>query len=153
MTCTDAAARERMNRVQRDLESFFPTFLTIRRHTFRSVVLRFKEHPEGVGMMLSAARDRDLDVVYCESSIFYPGGAIGSYEGMPDVLYSLEETLTEIYRFYFLMYCVPKIGRKSHLFALLPKRRRPMSLQTMVMTRLSTSDLHDLRQHLCVAWA
>lgn len=130
-------------------------FVRARRHTPRSVVFYFTRESDhsDVGLMLSAARDRDLDVVYCESALYYPSGAIGSYSGMPDVLFSLEETLAEIYRFYFVMFCVSKIGKKRPLLFAIPKKRKPLSLQTLSMACLSTTEMHHIRQELCMAWA
>ena len=150
---TDAAAEQRIDTMFDALRSI-PTmnFVRVARHSPRSLVLYFHGGTSPNGLMLSAARDRDLSVVYCESAHYYPSGAVGSYPGMPDVLFSLEETLVEIYRFYFIMFCLPKIGTKTFLFAI-PRKRRPLSLQTLSMACLSTTEMHHIRQNLCMAWA
>ena len=142
---------ERLLYLQRLLDHHFPTvdFFRIEKHSHHSLILRFSTH---VNLMLSVAYDRDLEMVFCESSVVYPTGAIGAYPGMPDVLYSWEETVAEIYRFYFLMFCVSKIGRKIHLFAI-PKKRRTPSLRFLSMASLSTYDMQNLRQNLCLCWA
>ena len=104
-------------------------------------------------LMLSVARDRNLDVVYCESSIFeHAGQSVGTYPGMPDVLFSKDEAIAEIYRFYFLVYCLPKVAAFSRLFPIARKKKR-LSLQTLSMACLSTSDLSEMRQRFCMAWA
>jgi hypothetical protein len=145
-------AEKRMNAVFEALQSLH--FVRVTRHSPRSVVLHFTSTKSHAGLMLSATRDRNLDVVYCESALYYPSGAVGSYPGMPDVLFSLEETMAEIYRFYFLMFCLSKIMAKktSFLFAI-PKKRKPLSLQTLSMACLSTTEMHHIRQDLCMAWA
>ena len=121
---------------------FFP-----KPHSEYSVLIQYPK--KGPGLLLSAAKDRDLRRVYCESSLYYPSGAIGSYEGMPDVLYTLEETRREIYRFYFLKYCLPQVLSMFPLY-FIPRRKKVLSLHTLSLTTLSTSEMRDIREHFCL---
>jgi len=146
-------ARERLQTMTSDLDGI-SEWWRVHPYSEHAVLVRFRSARTGPSLMLSVPRDRNLDAVYCESSIYLPfQRTVGSYPGMPDVLFSKEETLVEIYRFYFLVYCLPKVAAfSSHLFSI-PYKKKRLSLRSLSMACLSTSDLRDVRQHLCVAWA
>jgi hypothetical protein len=140
-TTTTTTTAERKRTIFHDLENISEIF-RVEPHSERSVLVHFCTPVPGLSMMLSLARDRNLDVMYCESSFYDSSGRIGSYPGMPDVLYSKEETLTEIYRFYFLVYCVPKIASFSR-FYIIPRKRKLLSLHVLSRMCLSTWDLRE----------
>ena len=113
----------------------------------RGIVVRYSAGPS-IGLVLSCPADSPF---LCESSYMYRNGAVGSYDDGVQGIVDMKACITEVYRFYFRFFCIPRVI--SHVFqANLQKSKQKMkrSLKTMSLCFLSTSETRYVRQELCM---
>lgn len=126
---------------------------SVRQFGKRSVAFYFTDSQEGI--LFTSPIDRDLRTVFCESSRIYKNGSLGTYPNMPSAISSLAGVSSEVYRFYFWRFCLPKIPSVvfSHAINNAFTRRSCslQKLQSLALQRLSTNDLAYIRQEIIVA--
>jgi len=144
--------KDRIDRIYRELSKKIVGFRVQKKvsplNAFRMIhVLWHPKSEEGFG--ITCPRDLDTTRYLCEYCLIDPRGALyQSWDGI-DRLSTLGEVEEKIYRFYFSMVCLNRIGFQAMRMEYTRRKRGVCGLQDMCLLRLSTVEQAWYRS--CVA--